>query len=107
MPRSYSTDLRWRIVWLYYYQEKCFDEIQKLLFVSARLQPILLKMEVQGLVTGNCFSPSFILTHNSIPMDTALNIRPLLNHVLKRRKPLGSGKVNHQPTRNTLGEGPR
>ena len=57
------------------------------------------------LVTA-CFSPSFILLHNSIPMDTASNIWPLLNHVLKRRKPLGSGKVNHQPTRNTLGEDP-
>ena len=35
MPHSYSTDLRWRIVWLYYYQEKSYDEIEKLLFVSA------------------------------------------------------------------------
>ena len=36
MPCTYSTDLRWRIVWLYYYQEKSFDEIEKLLFVSSR-----------------------------------------------------------------------
>ena len=34
MPHSYSTDLRWRIVCLY--QEKSFDEIEKLLFVSSR-----------------------------------------------------------------------
>ena len=36
MPRSYSTDLRWRIVWLHYYKEKSFEEIEELLFVSAR-----------------------------------------------------------------------
>ncbi len=36
MPRSYSTDLRWRIVWLYYYKEKSIEEIEKLLFVSSR-----------------------------------------------------------------------
>ena len=60
MSPSYSIDLRWRIVWLYYYQEKSFDEIQKLLFVSARLQPILLKLEALGLVSGNCLLFTFL-----------------------------------------------
>ena len=36
MPCYYSTDLRWRIVWLYYYKEKSFEEIEELLFVSSR-----------------------------------------------------------------------
>ena len=36
MPLAYSNDLRWRIVWLYYYKEKSIEEIQDLLFVSNR-----------------------------------------------------------------------
>ena len=36
MPLAYSNDLRWRIVWLYYYKEKSIEEIQDLLFVSSR-----------------------------------------------------------------------
>ena len=36
MPRYYSTDLRWRIVWLHCYKEKSFEEIEELLFVSSR-----------------------------------------------------------------------
>ena len=36
MPLAYSNDLRWRIVWLYYYKEKTIEEIQELLYVSTR-----------------------------------------------------------------------
>ena len=36
MPRTYSTDLRWHIVWLYYYKEKSIEEIEQLLFVCCR-----------------------------------------------------------------------
>ena len=36
MPLSYLNDLRWRIVWLYYYKEKSIEDIQELLFVSSR-----------------------------------------------------------------------
>ena len=36
MPLAYSNDLRWCIVWLYYYKEKSIEEIQDLLFVSTR-----------------------------------------------------------------------
>ena len=36
MPLAYSSDLRWRIVWLYYYKEKTIKEISELLFISSR-----------------------------------------------------------------------
>ena len=36
MPLSYSNNLRWRIVWQYYYKQKSIADIQELLFVSSR-----------------------------------------------------------------------
>lgn len=36
MPKSYSTDLRWRVVWLHVFLKKSIDEVATLLFISSR-----------------------------------------------------------------------
>ena len=36
MPKSYSTDLRWRVVWLHVFMKKSAQEVSQLLLVSTR-----------------------------------------------------------------------
>ena len=36
MPKSYSTDLRWRVIWLHVFLGKSIDEVAALLFISSR-----------------------------------------------------------------------
>ena len=35
MPKSYSTDMRWHVVWLHVFLKKSIDEVATLLFISS------------------------------------------------------------------------
>jgi len=54
MPKSYSTDLRWRIVWLHVFL-KSIDEVATLLFISSR--------------TVHRYIDKFMSTGDVIPQD--------------------------------------
>ena len=55
MPKLYSTDLRWRVVWLHVFLKKSIDEVATLLFISSR--------------TVNRYVARFLNTGDVIPQD--------------------------------------
>jgi len=55
MPKSYSTDLCWHIVWLHVFLKKSIDEVATLLFISSR--------------TVHRYIDKFMSTGDVIPQD--------------------------------------